>query len=123
MCERSRRHEIVREAGMRRLMLLFCLVTSSANAEIDPLIYTQAFVSCERWQEVRAPKSSFTTESYLVGLLDGMSVGSKSEFWRAKPNHLATEQVLVWMDVYCGRNPTDTVLDGARKLFEEHTER
>ncbi|NKK41689.1 hypothetical protein [Rhizobium leguminosarum] len=78
-------------------------------------------MNCAQWAEARKVRSSNVYETYLLGLLNGLSVGSGTEFWFARGAELKREQVFYWMDVYCQAHPLSEVITGAVTLMNENT--
>jgi hypothetical protein len=78
-------------------------------------------IDCGSWVNARKNKTAVNYEGNLIGLLNGMSAGSGVSFWDAKGNALTFEQVNLWMDNYCLKNPLSTTFKGADELMNEHT--
>jgi hypothetical protein len=75
-------------------------------------------VNCGDWVQQRTARAS-DGEWYLVGLIDGIALGTHTEIWRAGGIRITGEQVFLWMDKYCRENPLSTVITGAFRLHEE----
>lgn len=98
---------------------LACLATPAASRTG---INIEGRLNCAQWAEARKIRNSNVYESYLLGLLNGLSVGSGTEFWFAKGDELKREQVFYWMDVYCQAHPLSDVFAGAVALMNENTD-
>ncbi|MBX5008745.1 hypothetical protein HJB67_01905 [Rhizobium lentis] len=85
-------------------------------------ITTVGTLNCAQWAEARKVKASKVYEAYLLGTLNGLSIGSGTEFWDAKGIELKGEQVFYWMDVYCQAHPLSEVVKGAVDLINENTD-
>jgi hypothetical protein len=80
-------------------------------------IYTQGLLDCAQW--IAGRKDSPTASNYehfLLGLMNGMALGSRVEFWNASGVLLSRQQVYLWMDNYCAKNPLKHVIEGASVL-------
>lgn len=76
-------------------------------------------VDCGQWHEARRADRAGYLEHYLLGLLNGMSMGSSKDFWKAKGVSVSREAVYLWMDNFCRTNPLSDVIEGTSKLFVE----
>lgn len=103
-------------AGMLALMMV---TTSQLRAEG---IYIAGVVDCGSWIKARTTNVSEIFEGYLVGMMNGLALGSGVEFWFASGAQLKEEQVYLWMDKYCRENPLSSLVPGTVKLMNENTE-
>ncbi|QKK31870.1 hypothetical protein FE844_020800 [Rhizobium indicum] len=101
------------------VLVLTCL--SSPTASRTGGITTEGTLNCAQWAEARKVRASNVYEAYLQGLLNGLSLGSGTEFWSAEGKDLKREQVFYWMDVYCEAHPLSEVITGAVVLMNENT--
>lgn len=92
------------------------LLTGPATAR-EP-VWTGTTVECREWAETRAWLQN-DREGYLLGLLDGLSLGTWTEFWRAGGTKISHKQVFLWMDEYCRDEPLSDVTAGALLLYKE----
>ena len=85
-------------------------------------VHVEGIIDCGLWVKARTVARANVFEGYLVGLLNGMSIGRGVEFWRAGglPS-LTQDQVFLWMDGFCRREPLSGVVRGAYVLMEERT--
>jgi hypothetical protein len=93
------------------------------SAHAQPGLTIEGSADCGDWINARARNQSVTLEHYLLGLLNGMVMGSSIEFWRAGGTKVSREQVYLWMDNYCRSSPLSSPLDGAVSLINERTGR
>lgn len=100
------------------IMLFLAVAVLPGSAEG---IRIEGTVDCGNWHESRSNRSAVVLEGYLLGLINGLAVGAKTDFWRYAGNTLSREQVYLWMDNYCRSSPLSTVLTGAVALMEERT--
>ena len=61
-------------------------------------------------------------EAFVLGLIDGMSVGANMNFWATKEGQVKINQALSWVDVYCRANPLEHTVTGVQKLFNSRAE-
>jgi len=78
-------------------------------------------INCITWTVGKNDKGAKLAQSHLIGLLDGLSTGRQIPFWNFKEG-ISLQQVYVWMDNYCSKNPDSSVYFGAYELIDEHTE-
>jgi hypothetical protein len=100
------------------LLFAFALVSLVAPAK-SQAVSVLGDVNCGMWLDARTKRASIAFEAYLQGLLNGISIGSGVEFWKAKQTTLALPQVLYWMDNYCRTRPLSNVHEGAKRLIDE----
>ncbi len=109
---------------MKKYLLFLFFSTALNVAEVSQAqgvkIYAKA--DCGDWVESRQAKTGMLLENYLLGVLDGFSLGRNHPFWNYKPIEPSPAQVFLWMDNYCSKNPLSNVWLGADELMNEHTE-
>ena len=73
---------------------------------------------CGQW--VANSKSNFSLKAWLLGYISGLNAGlvgdSKNDPLR-KIN--SAEQIFLWMDNFCQKNPLKTVQEGGKALYSE----
>jgi hypothetical protein len=74
--------------------------------------------NCGEWTEHRSSGTGIAG-AYLVGLLDGLALGTRTEIWHAGGVRISGDQACLWMDKYCRENPLSLVVTGAFRLQEE----
>lgn len=84
-------------------------------------ITAEGGVDCATWVMGRKENRAVVLESFLIGVLNGMSMGSRIEFWSTGGNELKREQVFLWMDNYCQRSPLKGLYAGAIEMINERT--
>lgn len=84
-------------------------------------IYVEGRQDCALWVEARKKDTAVALEHYLVGLLNGLSLGSGIEFWHAQGVPVSRDQVFLWMDNYCQGQPLSTAVAGAIEIINERT--
>jgi hypothetical protein len=74
---------------------------------------------CGEW--VNTPKSNLTVKAWLLGFMSGLGV--MYELKDATENPMgkikSAQQIYVWMDNFCQKNPLKTVSDGGIELLIE----
>ena len=107
---------------MRHVILTVAFVVLLAL--ITPRTYAQhveGILDCGLWIAARKTNDAAALEHFLLGLLNGISLGSNVEFWRARGLPISREQAYLWMDGYCAKNPLKEVYEGAFALMSERT--
>ena len=102
------------------------LAVATAFLFADPAhsagIYTSGPLDGGSWAENRTQGTAVVFEGYLQGTMNGLALGSGTEFWNATGSMLKPEQVFLWMDKFCRENPLKDVINGAVTLMNEHTD-
>ena len=91
-----------------------------------PLLAQQVSVSggsteCALWTDSRNTNTSAVLEHFLVGCLNGLSLGTGKEFWQAGGVPISRAAVYAWMDNYCRSNPLNFIAAGSIELFHHRT--
>jgi hypothetical protein len=97
------------------------LAISVSLTKSDAQVVIEGQLDCGMWVEARTEGRAPYLEHYLVGLLNGMAYGTNIEFWYAGGVLVSQEQVFLWMDNYCRREPLSHVITGATVLMNERT--
>jgi hypothetical protein len=84
-------------------------------------ITAEGITDCASWVTSRTAGRAEYLEHYLLGLLNGLALGSGIEFWRAGGVKVSREQAYLWMDNYCRNNPLSNPITGAFALMNERT--
>jgi hypothetical protein len=82
-------------------------------------IIVEGIPDCGLWVKARSTDRSAILEEWLVGFLNGIAVGTQTEFWHAGGIPINREQVYLWMDKYCREEPLSRVIEGAFRLHAE----
>lgn len=85
-------------------------------------IYVQGKLDCGMWIESRSSNTSAALEHYLVGLLNGLSLGSGVDFWKSRAGEISQDQAFLWMDKYCRDTPLSNPIKGAFSLMNLQTD-
>jgi hypothetical protein len=118
-----------RSASWGALMLRTALAATSlliALSITKPVrsqpILLEGSVNCADWIKARTQDRAEYLEHYLLGLLNGLALGSGVDFWRAGGIRVSRQQVFLWMDNYCRSKPLSDPLMGAIDLINERTD-
>jgi hypothetical protein len=108
---------------MRPTLAMFTAITILIPTnQLSPQgITVEGVVDCGKWVEARKQGRAVALEHYLIGLLNGLALGSNVDFWRAGGIKLSSEQTFLWMDNYCQREPLSDPVTGAIALMKERT--
>ncbi len=74
---------------------------------------------CGQW--VAHSKSDLKMKAWLLGFISGLSSGIGRLGSDPLDKINSTEQIYLWMDNYCAKNPLKNVADGGNSLFYELT--
>ena len=72
---------------------------------------------CGQW--VANSKSNFSTKTWLLGFMSGINTGLSKPKDDPLSKVNSAEQIYLWMDNFCQKNPLQTVQDGGLALFIE----
>ena len=103
---------------MKYLILIAVLLSFAVPVKAELTI--RGALDCGTWLEARRA-GLVRAEGWLVGVLNGVTIGSGIEFWQAGDGMITNDQLFYWMDKYCRENPLNDVMDGVGKLFNERT--
>jgi hypothetical protein len=106
---------------LARAVIAFSLLTWDARPAAAQGVVMEGTLDCGMWVKARNHRTADNLEHYLVGLLNGMVLGSAIEFWRAGGTKVSREQIFLWMDNYCRSTPLSDVIVGAVALMNERT--
>jgi hypothetical protein len=93
----------------------------SARSANDGTVYVEGKVDCGEWIDARTRNQATPLEHYVLGVLNGLSVGKGVEFWRADESKPSWEAVFLWIDNYCRASPLDTVFNGTFWLYSKRS--
>lgn len=100
------------------VLLVAFQVSTQADVSIEG-----GYTDCGYWMRARQQNRAIALENYVLGYLDGASVGYDREFWGADGRIISREAVYSWMDNYCRSNPLNLIIPGLWKLFEERAKK
>jgi len=76
---------------------------------------------CALWVESRAARDSEVLEHFVIGCLNGLSLGTGKEFWQANAVPISRQYVFAAIDDYCRANPSGMIVAGSIQLFNNRT--
>ncbi len=102
--------------------LFIVLVTSlifiqPAVSQKAPNIANFGVSDCGQW--VANSKSNFAIRTWLVGFMSGLNAGIATSTNDPLDKINSAEQIFLWMDNFCQKNPLKTVADGGNALYFE----
>lgn len=100
-------------------VFLFFLLTCSLPSHSQVTI--EGATDCGQWVEARKYNQAIAFEHYVLGSLNGWSLGTNREFWVVRGMSVSRAAVFLWLDNYCQRNPLDHLNQGIRSLFIERS--
>jgi len=68
-------------------------------------IWIEGTLDCGEWVAARKAAMAQYYEHYLLGVLNGLSMGRRVDIWRIQDNKMSREQAYLWMHNYCQSNP------------------
>ena len=87
----------------------------AANLSID----IEGGIDCGQWLQARQAQQSNVYEGYVIGMLNGMSMGSGVSIWPGQPNQRV--QMFFWLDEYCRTSPLKNTLQALVDFANEVT--
>ena len=108
------------------LMLIRCLpnlaILIFANTTHAKSVWLEGVVDCGKWSSARKTNSAQYLEHVLVGTINGMSLGGGIEIWAGTDgSKISREQLYLWMDGWCQKNPLENIVGGAWYFANERT--
>lgn len=103
---------------MKKLLLIMLLtIAHTAYAQVG----TQGNVDCARWAKARKTDQAIALEHYLIGTVNGLAMGAWMEIWSTSNGLVSQDQLFLWMDGWCLKNPLKSTLAGAIAFANERT--
>lgn len=102
----------------RNILIVFSIMLPCGTAAAQGVLI-DGKLDCGDWVEARNSQRSQIYEGVLVGLLNGMALGSGVEIWEGRGIRMSRTQAFLWMDNYCRTNPLNVVTAGAVALANE----
>ena len=107
---------------MKKILLIALLAFANTIYAQGVTVDQFGGVDCGLWLTARKEDRSKTIESYVLGLVDGMALGSMKDI-RSGLNGISVnrEQLFFWMDEWCRKNPLKGASHGAFVFADERT--
>lgn len=86
----------------------------------DAQITIVGTMDCGSWVSSRKANNQLMQE-WLLGLFNGLAFGANMELWDANGQTITHQQMYLWMDNYCTKNPLNSVIQGSVELMNERT--
>ena len=112
-------HAIFLEDVMKKYFTIFLILISCAANSQDLSIEGQ--LDCGKWLDARKRNSASVLEHYIIGTVNGVTIGSGLEIWSAGGIRTTRSQLYYWMDAYCTKNPLNDVFPGVIEFVDEKT--
>lgn len=104
------------EIRMFALSIVFWATFPPAHAAN---LWIEGGLDCGQWLQARQDKQSDVYEGYVIGVLNGMSMGSGVSIWRHQPSQKV--QMFFWLDEYCRTSPLKNTLQALVDFANEVT--
>lgn len=104
---------------LRRSAVAAVLITLPALTQAQ--VYIDGIPDCGEWISARKTQTALAFESYTIGFLNGLAMGTNREFWQANGVRLSREAVYIWLDNHCQAKPLETLPTGIHALFRERS--
>jgi hypothetical protein len=106
-----------------RLVFLLMLSISCVDTYAQSSIETESkgimivTFDCGEWVTARrsGPAESIKLRGFVVGYINGLSLGRPAELWSNEKGEVSQEQVFLWIDKWCEENPLESL---NRAIFE-----
>jgi len=107
--------------GLACLIFILSAVPATAIPFGNKPVYMEGMSDCGDWLSSRQEKTSIALQDFAIGMLNGMAVGSDTEFWHADGRGISRDAVYFWIDGYCHAHPTDLLESAVISLFRQRT--
>jgi hypothetical protein len=98
-------------------------LASAASDAAGQEMWLEASIECRLWLEARGEGSAGPYEAYLIGMLDGMSVIARADFWGESAGRVQFGRgaAFGFVDAWCVADPDGDVLGAAQAMFAQRT--
>ena len=113
---------------IRTILIASLLLTCTAIAQTprsvaapEPLVMLPGSASCGEWYAARQGRGQYPWES-LVNWFDGFIAGHNLYAQRPTNTMITAEpnDVILWLDTYCQKNPTNSLAQAAAAYIAAH---
>jgi hypothetical protein len=108
----------MRTCRLQKYLATAILIFTSLVA--DAQITIVGTTDCGAWVSSRKVNDQLMQE-WLLGFFNGITFGTNIEFWDANGQTITHQQMYLWMDNYCTKNPLKSVVQGSIELMNERT--
>jgi hypothetical protein len=110
------------------IVLFLCLSCQSVPAQVGGRVLpdVRGGADCAKWLEPENSTTALMNKAWLVGYLSGLNIGLYVDERRNTFNYfegVTPQQINLWMDNYCRKNPLSDVTKGAADLYTEKTKK
>lgn len=105
---------------MKKLLLIAVLISNSAGYAQG--VWTEGAIDCGLWAKARKADGAQYFEHFLMGTVNGIVLGTFKDVWGGVDGiKVSREQLYLWMDGWCLKNPLSYVHIGAWDFAIERT--
>jgi hypothetical protein len=102
--------------------VLLVAILTFTNTAYAQQVWIEGSIDCGLWSTARKANSAQYLEHSLVGLVNGMVLASVIDIWGGTDgNKVSREQLYLWMDGWCQKNPLKKIMGGALDFADERT--
>ena len=102
---------------MKNVLLIF-LVFLAQGIGASTLWIEGGSANCADWIKSRQDKVSIRFEYFLMGTVNGMAIGSNFNIWACRPVRIDRDQMFMWVDEYCRKNPLSLQINAVQDFVE-----
>ena len=103
------------------LAFLLCPARLTAEPFGDKPVHVRGVTDCGEWLTSRQRNTSVSLEHYVIGMLNGLTIGTDREFWNADGQTISWYAIYFWIDGYCRSHPTDLLTTAVVNFFKART--
>lgn len=97
---------------VKAVLIIISILVSTTAFAVD----TRGVRSCGVWiKERQNGRGGISSQTWLVGYLSGLAVGSGKDFMNGTDN----DSIYLWVDNYCRANPLEHLLSAGEELATE----
>ena len=103
------------------LVWVLCPVPLAAETLGDKAVHVRGVTDCGEWIASRHGNTSVSLEHYVIGMINGLTIGADKEFWNHGAQTISWDAVYLWIDGYCRSHPTDLLTGAVLNVFKART--
>ena len=98
--------------------ILAAAMFSTGLGDAAGALTVQKVLDCGAWVHARRAHASQPLQTYVIGMINGLSISSGREFWSAEAP-VRTEDVFRWIDARCRTHPLSDLDLAIADMFED----
>ena len=106
---------------MKKIVLIAAVFWMTASAAQQNQVVLLGSGDCGTWLQARKTNQAKFLEQHLMGLINGMTMGSSIDIWIVGGSTVSAQQLYFWMDNHCQKNPLSNTFAGATDFADERT--